>query len=58
MITAPSVHDPGGDVTGSGGALVTANRVRSGTFAGTVCNVDAGTCSRGYLVNPYTRETE
>ncbi len=34
-----------GDVTGSGGALVTADRGQVRHHVGTVCNVDAGTCS-------------
>lgn len=33
-----------GDVTGSGGALVTADRGQVRHHVGTVCNVDAGTC--------------
>lgn len=33
-----------GDVTGSDGALVTADRGQVRHHVGTVCNVDAGTC--------------
>lgn len=54
MITALVVHEPGGDVTGSGGALVTANRGQVRHFMpGPSVMWMPVPAPRGYLVNPY-----